>query len=139
MPLLARLYIKTALFYFAAALAMAAMIALQPVLGLSSDIAVFRPVYMHLLVVGWITQLIIGVVFWMFPKFSKERPRGSERLAWAVYFLLNVGLAIRAFAEPLHSLRPELQAGWLLVLSAILQFAAAWGFIANTWGRVKER
>jgi len=26
------------------------------------------PVYIHLLVFGWLTQLIFGVIYWMFPK-----------------------------------------------------------------------
>lgn len=139
MPLLARFYIKTGLVYLVAALAIAALLAAQPLLALPSALHSFSPVYMHLLTIGWISQLIFGVAYWMFPKFSKEQPRRSERLGWAVYVLLNSGLLLRAVAEPLTMIQPQLGVGWLLVVSAILQLAAGWGFVINTWSRVKER
>lgn len=139
MPTLSRYFIKTGLVYFAVALLMGLLVAAQPVLELPPVISLLRPVYLHLLMVGWVTQLIIGVVFWMFPKESKERPRGSEKLGWAVYGLLNAGLLLRVIGEPLVVLQPTLGLGWTLALSAVLQMLAAWAFIANTWNRVKER
>jgi len=139
MPRLARLYIKTGLLYFVIALLMALALAAQPVFNLPAGIAALRPVYLHLLMVGWVTQLIFGVVYWMFPKYSKEQPRRSEKLAWWVFGLLNAGLILRAVGEPLATLRPDMNAGWLLAISALLQLAAGWGFVFNTWSRVKER
>jgi hypothetical protein len=139
MPILSRMFIKTGLLYFVIALLAGLLVAAQPALHLSPSIVVLRPVYLHLLMVGWVTQLIIGVVFWMFPKQSKTHPRGRERLGWAVYGLLNAGLVLRAVGEPLIALKPELDAGWLLALAAALQLVAGWGFVFNTWSRVKER
>lgn len=139
MPALSRMYIKIGLIYFAAALVIGAALGLQPVLGLPPEIIALRPVYWHGLMVGWVMQLIFGVVYWMFPKQSKEHPRGSEKLGWAVFGLLNTGLLLRVIFEPLAAVRPDLGIGWLLALSAVLQLLAGWGFVANTWGRVKER
>lgn len=137
MPPLTRWYIKSALVYFVlAALVGILLMARWAVPGLS-DLGAFQPVYFHLLMVGWVSQLIFGVVYWMFPKFSSEQPRGSERLGWVVYVSLNLGLLLRAVGEPAVVLWPERPGGWLLVLSAGLQLVAAWGFIAHTWGRVK--
>ncbi|MCL4823535.1 MAG: hypothetical protein KJZ57_04880, partial [Anaerolineales bacterium] len=89
MPLLTRAFIKTAMICFTLALALGALLALGVKNGLF-------PVYIHLLVFGWLTQLIFGVVFWMFPVLSRERPRGSEALGWWTYALLNAGLLARA-------------------------------------------
>ena len=139
MPLLTRLFIKAGLLYLVVALLMGSLLLARPVFDLPSSIAALNPVYLHLFMVGWVTQLIIGIVFWMFPKFSREKPRGNEKLAWAVFFLLNAGLLLRAVGEPLNALNPAAGAGWMLVLSALLQWAAGMGFIANTWARVKER
>jgi len=86
-----------------------------------------------------VMQLIMGVVYWMFPKYSKEQPRRSEKLGWTVFVLLNVGLIIRAIGEPLNTLRPDLHLGWVLAVSAVLQLLAGWAFVINTWSRVKER
>lgn len=129
MPTLTRWMIKTALVY----LVLAFVVGLLEALGVRG----IGPVYVHLFVVGWVTLLIFGVVFWMFPKFSKEQPRGSERLGWATYWLLNVGLALRVLSEPIA--RPGTALGWVLVISAVLQWLAAAAFVANTWQRVREK
>jgi len=104
-----------------------------------SWVSTLNPVYIHLLAVGWITQLIIGVAYWMFPKFTKTQPRGSEALGWATFILLNVGLILRMISEPRVTMRSEPDLGWLLAVSAVLQTIAGWLFVINTWSRVKER
>ena len=139
MPPLARWYIRTALVYLVAALLVGVALMLGPLLRLPPAISALQPVYFHLLMVGWVTQLIFGVVFWMFPKQSSEQPRGSQRLGWATYWLLNIGLLLRAVGEPLVAVQPGSGAGWLLAASAVLQLLAGWAFVVNTWGRVKER
>ena len=139
MPPLSRWFIRTALVYFVAALLVGVGLMLRSVMDLPAAVGALQPVYFHLLMVGWISQLIFGVVFWMFPKYSTERPRGSEGLGWATYWLLNVGLLLRAVGEPLVAVQPNGGTGWLLAASAVLQLLAGWAFVANTWARVKER
>ena len=125
MPPLTRWYIKLSLVYLVAALAASVWQAAGGPLWLT-------PIYIHLFVVGWITGMIFGVAYWMFPKYSKEQPRGMNGLAVATFTLLHAGLLLRIVAEPL-------EAGGLLILSAVSQWLAGVGFIANTWPRVKER
>ena len=132
MPLLTRIFIKTAIICLALALVLGILLASGVTNGLF-------PVYIHLLVFGWLTQLIFGVVFWMFPKYSVEKPRGSEALGWWTYALLNIGLLLRAIAEPIQSARPNPLGGWMLILSASLQFLSGMLFVVNSWGRIKEK
>ncbi len=139
MPTLTRLYVKTSLAYLVAALLLALVMGLGQAIMLPPLLRSAGPVYLHLFIVGWVTQLIMGIVFWMFPKYSRERPRGSERLALAVYLLLNAGLLLRVAGEPARAVDPAPLWGWLLVASALLQWLAGVGFVANTRGRVKER
>lgn len=75
--------------------------------------------------VGWVTQMIIGVAFWMFPKYTRERPRGSEALAWITYVLLNVGLLLRAIAEPANVPLGFYRRDSFLVLGAELKWHRA--------------
>lgn len=139
MPTLSRWFIKLGMLYFAAGLTMGALMLFQPVLGWPSSWQVLRPVYLHFLFIGWVTQIIMGIGYWMLPKQSKERPRGSQRLGWAVLVLLNVGLLLRAVGEPAIVLVPQAGLGWTLALASTCLLLAGWGFILNTWGRVKER
>ncbi len=137
MPILTRWFIKTALIYFILSLVIGFLLALRSVFDLPSLVAGLSPVYFHLLMVGWITQLIFGVVHWMFPKYSKEKPRGDDRLSWMVYGLLNLGLIMRAIAEPL--IAENTLFGWMVAISSVLQMIAGWLFVITTWGRVKEK
>jgi hypothetical protein len=132
MPLLTRIFIKTAMVYFILALLLGVLMTVRSPAGMF-------PVYIHLLVFGWLTQLVFGVIYWMFPKYSKQAPRGHEALGWITYGALNLGLVLRAIVEPIHSMQATQPSGLLLVLSAILQWLSGLTFVANTWPRVKEK
>jgi heme/copper-type cytochrome/quinol oxidase subunit 1 len=123
--------------YFLAALAVGILLQTPPALAGHPVLAVLRPTHLHLLVVGWVTQVIFGVAYWMFPRFSAERPRGHESLGWAAFVLLNAGLLCRVVGEPLSALGHR-TGGWL-VASAVLQLVAGWAFVLNTWPRIRER
>lgn len=139
MPLVTRYFIKTSLLFFVAALLCGLLLALRPFAELPLWISGLTPVYFHLFMVGWVTQVIIGVAFWMFPKYTKEQPRGSAALAWSTYVLLNGGLLLRVVAEPLSAFQSWPGWGGLLALSALLQWLGGVAFVANTWPRIKER
>ncbi len=135
MPVIVRWYLKTALVYFLAALGLGVFQALGGVAGFFPPGA--TSVYYHLLMVGWVTQVILGVAIWMFPKFSLSQPRGNERLSWIIYFLLNFGLVFRAVGEPLTAAVDHPGWGWLLVISALLQWLAGILIVGTLWSRVK--
>jgi cbb3-type cytochrome oxidase subunit 1 len=139
MPPITRLYVKTALAFFVLALAAGLLITIRPLAAAVPYVGALSPVYFHLFMVGWVTQLIIGIAYWMFPKFTKEQPRGREGLAWATYWLLNGGLLLRVLTEPLQAINPQPLVGWTIVLAAVLQWLGGLAFVANTWPRVKEK
>jgi hypothetical protein len=138
MPFLSRLFIKTSLGYLGLALLVGVVLAAGPLAG-AGRLAAFYFAYVHLFVVGWLTQLIFGVAFWLFPRFSRERPYGSERVPWLTYLLLNAGLLLRVGAEPVVLLRPGSAAGVVLAVSALLQWLAGLLFAGYLWRRVKRK
>ena len=114
--------------------------ALDSWLGLARWLRAVYLSQLHLLVVGWITQLAIGVAYWMFPRFRKEEnpePRGSDRLTWAVFVLLNAGLLLRFAFEPFYLMGPSTWLAATVALAGVLQALAALGFAALIWGRVR--
>ena len=135
----ARYFIRTALICLLAAFFAGALVLVNQGLALDARIGLLLPVFYHLLMVGWATQMICGVALWMFPPYSREQPRGDERLGWFTYAALNSGLLLRVVAEPLHALGPAPWSGWVLALSALLQVLAIWAFVAAIWRRVKGR
>ncbi|MGW8249658.1 MAG: hypothetical protein ACWGO1_03375, partial [Anaerolineales bacterium] len=58
---------------------------------------------------------------------------------WSVFWLLNIGLGLRLVGEPANALNPAPLWGWTLAVSSVLQWLAGVAFVANSWGRVKER
>ena len=140
MPPIARNFVKAAFLYFLAAFLLGALMMLDRWLGFSRWLRVVYLSQLHLLVVGWITQLAIGVAYWIFPRFLKEqdsRPRGSDNLAWTVLICLNAGLLLRFIFEPFYLMGPQSWLAALLALSGILQALAALGFGWLIWGRIR--
>lgn len=139
MPPLTRWYIKSALACLFAGLLLGVVQAAPPAVPVPAVLSAAGPAYVHLLVVGWITQMIFGVAYWMFPRHSATSHRGSDALAVATFVLLNGGLLLRVLAEPAHALHPGTATATLLGASALAQWLAGAGFVAITWPRVKEK
>jgi cbb3-type cytochrome oxidase subunit 1 len=139
MPVLTRWFLKSSMLFLVISLLVGVLLASRAPFNLAASIAAFNPVFIHLFMVGWVTQLIFGVAYWMFPKYSKEKPRGSDTLGWLVFWLLNAGLVTRLVGEPAQAISPQPVWAWILALSGLLQWAAGIIFVINTWGRVKER
>lgn len=139
MPSITRLFIKASLLYLVVALFVGVLLVLRLLYDLPGIISGFSPIYFHLFMVGWVMQLIVGVAYWMFPKWSKEQPRGYDWLALTTFWLLNVGLLLRMAAEPALTVSRWGGWGWLIIVSAVLQWLAGLAFVINTWPRVKEK
>jgi hypothetical protein len=139
MPTLTRWYLKAALVWLVAALLASALLTVRSILGLPDALAVLQPVAIHLLMVGWVTQLIFGVVYWMFPKPAPARAELHRQLGQATWLALNAGLLARAIGEPAVALGMGALAAAFVVVSALLQLTAGWIFVATTWPRVRER
>lgn len=139
MPIITRFFIRTGFVCLALALLSALLLAGRPLIVMPDAIGALTPVYFHLFMVGWVTQLIFGVAYWMFPVYSKAQPRGSTTLAWSTYVLLNLGLLLRVLGEPMNATSTNPVWGGALAVSALLQWVAGLCFVINSWPRVKER
>jgi hypothetical protein len=125
--------------YLVLAFALALIMGVGISYSLPAWMRVISPVYFHVFMVGWVTQLIFGVVYWMFPRYRREQPRGRTWLAWITLVTLNLGLMLRMVAEPAVALQKGGAWQLLVVIAAMLLWFSGLGFVINTWGRVKER
>ena len=137
MPALTRWFLRAGMVYFLAAVLTGLLLAAPIAWSGHTAVALFGPTQLHLFTVGWITQIIFGVAYWMFPRHSARQPRGSTTLGWASLILLNTGLLFRVVGEPLSRMGSPV--GPLLIVSALLQLMAGWAFVLNTWPRVRGR
>ncbi len=139
MPLLTRWSIRAAMLHLLAGMVLGMLYHTNTVWHYWDTLRAFNPVYVHLIVIGWLTQLIFAVAYWMFPIISKQNMRGNPFLAWAAFILLNVGLLARALFEPWRALSPDELNALGLALGAVLQAIGAVLLVVVLWPRVRER
>jgi hypothetical protein len=87
------------------------------------------PAHIEFLILGWLTQLALGVAFWILPRMGSHAPRGNEAWSWATFALVNQGIL-------LVSLAPYLGLSWLGLLARILQAAGFLSFVIGNWPRI---
>lgn len=125
--------IKAGMVHLVLALMLRVVSAAWPEVG-----SVLGAVWWHGVVVGWLTQLIFAVAWWMFPTVSRETRRGSEGWMWASGVGLNGGLLLRMVGEP--GLAWSGGGGlWtaLLWASAVAQVVSVGIWIVLMWPRVR--
>jgi nitric oxide reductase large subunit len=131
-----RLFIKTAIAYLVLGVGLGGWLLVRKAVsgeGGSHDLAL---VHTHLVLVGFMLMMVMGVSLWMFPRrpgMGKE-VLAKDPLAWGTYLLLNAGLLLRMVSEPLLPLPP---ARVTLGLAALLQVAGVLLFVRGIWGRVR--
>lgn len=136
MPLATRLFIKAGMLYLLLGLTLA-LISGIPSLGFGQ---LLLPVYWHMIVVGWITQIIIGVSVWMFPRSSRGKRETNSKLIFGSFITLNAGLLLRFVSEPfIPVLSDNLLIMLSIILSAALQLIAITLFIIEIWPRIRGR
>jgi hypothetical protein len=128
MPLLSRLYVRTALVWLATGTTLGGIILwskASPIPG------AWQLLTAHITLVtwGWILQLSLGVAYWILPRFGAERPR--PYLAAIAYSLINAALVIGAVA----SLLPL---PWPGILVATLELLGLLSFALHAWPRVRR-
>lgn len=132
MPLLTRTYLKTSLVYFFLALVLALLLASGQVANLPESIAVLRPIYLHLFVVGWISQIIFGMMYWMLPRFGGDRSkRGKDAWAWVAIIALNLGV-VSVMVAPFTWFAHQ-----LTLFGRFVEAMAALIFVIYAWPRIK--
>jgi len=130
-PRLSAWLVRTALVYFGVGITLGALLLAGRELADGPWVARLRPVHAELLLYGWTLQLIMGVAYWILPRFRTGAERGHPVLPWAAYGLLNIGV-------PLASLGTAPEAGpFIMLLGRGLEILAAAAFVAHALPRIK--
>ncbi|MBN1138571.1 MAG: hypothetical protein JXM73_18420, partial [Anaerolineae bacterium] len=135
MPITTRVFVKASILYLILGAALGALLLINGWLPLGSAIYYLKPAHVQFLVVGWLTQFILGVAWWLFPPLAfrlrgRDYPhgqaqRGSEPLFWLTFALLNAGVLLNALGEPLYRRTDSGLFGGLVALSSLCLLAAA--------------
>ena len=134
---LVRRYIKTAILFLAAGLAIGVhMLALRELQGRFPS-PFETSAHAHAILAGFVMTLILGVALWLFPRPAGSDARYDPRLAAAAWWLLTTGNVARVGGELLRvsSTAPWLR--WTVFLGGVAQTLALLVFFWTMWSRIR--
>lgn len=131
MPRVSIWFIRGSLLYLLAGFTLGALLLAAKGVPLPPGVWRWLPVHLELLLVGWLVQLVMGVAYWIFPRFGMTRAaRGREGLAWLALALLNGGVWLVCVGM-LHG------APALAVIGRSSEVLAAATMAWNVWARTR--
>jgi heme/copper-type cytochrome/quinol oxidase subunit 1 len=137
MPPLVRRYIKTSFLFLLAGLLLGGYLVVAQFVAGRYPSRLFVTAHVHLLLVGFMLMIVMGVATWMFPRPARDDARYRPELALAVYWVVTLGTAVRAAAEIALGLTGAQALGPVVALGGLGQIAGAVLFVANMWWRVR--
>lgn len=132
MPRLSTWMIRAALGYLVVGFTFGGLILFQKGIPIDPALWSLLPAHIEFLLLGWTVQLVIGMAFWILPRFSRPPRRGNTALAWLAFGLLNVGVLLAGLGR-LVSASPAVP-----FLGHAGELSAAVAFVAHAWPRIKE-
>jgi hypothetical protein len=93
--------------------------------------------HVHLLLVGFMLMIVMGVATWMFPRPAQDDTRYRPELAEAVYWMMTASTALRSASEVAGSATGAPTFRFLIAAGGAGQLAATILFVLNIWWRVR--
>jgi hypothetical protein len=131
-PRISLWFVRASLGYLALGFTLGALLLWNKGIPLAPLVWRLLPLHIEATLVGWVVQLVMGVAYWMFPRFGMTpAQRGRESLAWVSFWLLNAGLWAVGLAG---------FSGWpgdLATLGRVAEGGAAVVMAVNIWTRTR--
>ncbi len=133
---LARYYVKAAVLFLLLGLLLGGYMSYVLNIKDSAVPASMITAHTHLILVGFVMMLIMGVALWLFPR-PREKVFYSPMLSEVVFYLMFTSILGRAIGEVLSGF---FAAGWIAWLTLAASYGEILGmvlFFANIWQRIK--
>lgn len=130
MPRLSVWTIRAALLYLGVGFLFGGLLLYNKGLPFAPIIWRLLPVHVDILLFGWMMQFVMGVAFWIVPRFSTPPRYGKVWLARSAFVLLNGGVLLVIAAQWFGNMP-------ILLIGRIAMFAAALCFALHIAPRVK--
>jgi len=136
-PPLIRRYIKTSFAFLLAGLLLGGWLIVRQFVFGAYPPRLFVTAHVHLLLVGFMLMIVMGVATWMFPRPARDDTRYRPELAEAVYWTMTAATALRAAAEIAGSFTPEPALRLAIAAGGVGQVVGTALFVVNMWSRVR--
>lgn len=131
MPRLSVWYIRASLLYLLIGFTFGSLLLFNKGLPLHPLIWGLLAAHIETLLFGWTVLLVMGMAFWILPRFPKPPVRGNENLAWGAFILVNMGIVCLALGSFLSG------GAWLTLAGRAVEAVGVLAFAAHAWPRVK--
>ena len=136
-PLVQR-YLRTAIVFLLAGLGLGAWMLIRRELAGGYAGPRLISAHTHVILVGFVMMMILGVALWMFPRPERDDVRYRPALAQAAYWLLTVSTATRFLSEVSSRSAPGPLHRWVTVLAGLGQVVGVGVFFYNLLPRIRS-
>lgn len=93
----------------------------------------------HIILVGSVMMMIMGVALWFFPRPGKDDKLYKPDLILAAYFIITTSTLIRYFSQVISAIvLPNELLKFLVTISSIGQVLGIIIFFISIWGRIRS-
>jgi hypothetical protein len=137
-PAISRRYLKASIVFLVFGLLLGLHIGAAEYAGWGT----LRPPYIvahtHVLLVGFLLMLIMGVAQWMFPRLAGSGPVADARAATVAWWMLVIGVVVRTTGEILSAYFLARAIGYATFAAACLEVAGVVLFFVQLWPRIRS-
>ncbi|MDY6979772.1 MAG: cbb3-type cytochrome c oxidase subunit I [Pseudomonadota bacterium] len=134
---LPRRFVKTAFVFLILGLLLGGWMLLQRELHGEWPHPYLVSAHTHIMFVGFVMFMILGVALWLFPKPSRDDPRYRESMIRGVYWLLLGGTLLRAGGELGRGMGDAALLPWVVIAGGALQIIAIALYVWTMWKRIR--
>lgn len=134
---LVRRYVKTSFTFLLLGLGLGAVIVVMQYVAGTYPPRIHVTAHVHLLLVGFVLMIVMGVATWMFPRPARDDVRYRPQLAEVVYWVMTIGTGVRAASEIAAGFSAAPVFGFGIAAGGLGQFAGTILFVVNMWTRVR--
>jgi heme/copper-type cytochrome/quinol oxidase subunit 1 len=134
---LVRRYLKTAIVFLLVGLVSGGWLLVRRELGGIYPSPTLVSAHTHVILVGFVMMMILGVAQWMFPRPAKDDPRYRPHVAEAAYWVVTAATALRFAAEVARAVTSAPLVKAAVLAGGLGQIAGLALFFYNLWPRIR--
>lgn len=96
MPKLSVWLVRASLIHMGIGFLFGALMLLQKGIPVNAHLWQLLNPHIELMIFGWTIQFVLGIAFWILPRFSGEQRYGRAYLGWWSFGFLNTGILLAA-------------------------------------------
>lgn len=91
----------------------------------------------HIILVGFVMMMIMGVALWFFPKASKDDRKYKPEIILIIYGMMTISTTVRFIAEIANGYLNDPISGKIIFAASAGQILSFLLFFYSIWGRIR--